>query len=296
MRAMILWFTLLSLSHAQDFGTMFSPHQPQTFIHLEGMLGDPTREGLGVISQRLYADKKQNIALTGKWRRLGFKDSDSRLANYDDIEGGLSYRRQMNDQRFWSLNASYGSASDEPFKSSDVSVLNSTALIKLDQRWFGILNYSNNRTFANGVPLPGFFFVHTMTREKILIFGLPFAYIKLPVADFSFSYLGILPWRHGIKLTYEASAIKPYFFLEQTPQSFIPYQRTHNKERFFWAKRELGLGLASETSAFKWDVASGLSFAQEFYRAENFGDRDKRQLIRPDNAGFIRVAVRFTIN
>ncbi len=296
MRAIILWLTLLSICHAQDFGAMFSPHQPRTFVHLEGMLGDPAREGRAVIGQRLYHDEKQNIGVTGKWRRLSFKDSDSRLANYDDLEAGLNYRRQFSGNRFWSVAASYGSASDRAFENSDVSVLSSTALVKFNQRWFGALNYSTNRTFANGIPLPGFFYVHTLTREKILIFGLPFAFVKLPAGDFSFSYLGILPWRHSAKLTYERYHYRPYFFIEQAPESFIPHQRRRPDDRFFWAKRELGFGVASETKQFKWDIAAGLSFAQEYYQAENFGDKDKHSIIRPDNAGFIRAAIRLTLN
>src|SRR5690606_8970904 len=123
-----------------------------------------------------------------------------------------------------------------------------------NKRWFGALNYSNNRTFAKNIPLPGFFYVHTMTREKILIFGLPFAFIKVPIGTlFSFQYLGFLPWRHGAKLTLEREGAKPYIFLEQNPESFLPYGRANEDDRFYWVRREAGVGLEGQLENLKWD-------------------------------------------
>lgn len=301
LKLLCLYSVLILISNrvlAQDFASMFSPHQPAAIIGLEGSLGDPSRWFDARAAARLYNDEKQNITMHGRWRRLGFKDSDARLANYDDVEGGLTYRRHYGERKFWSLSTSYGSSSDQAFKSADVSILNVTGLVKFNERWFGAVNYSNNRTFANNVPLPGFFYIHTMTQNKILIFGLPFAFIKVPLGDqFSFNYLGILPWRHNLKIAYEASSIKPYFFIEHAPQSFIPSERQKDEDRFIWAKRDIGLGLSGNyNKLINWDLAGGYSFAQEFYIAENFNDKNKSGIIRPDNAAFITLALKFQIH
>src|SRR5690606_29821673 len=100
------------------------------------------------------------------------------------------------------------------------------------------------------------------------------------------------PWRHGAKLTLEREGAKPYIFLEQNPESFLPYGRANEDDRFYWVRREAGVGLEGQLENLKWDIAGGISFAQEFYQAEDFNDDNKSGLIRPDNAGFIRFSLK----
>lgn len=293
MLILILFF--INTAHAQDFASIFSAKLPTATLGIEAQAGDPARNAEVTGSYRLYQNDKHGLGFNFKAKQLSFKEVDPRLKNYKDIEAGLSYRQGLEDDRFWSLALSYGSSSDEPFESSDVSVISATALMKFNSKWYGALNYSNNRTFAKGIPLPGFFYVHTMTREKTLIFGLPFAFIKLPMSDdFSFSYFAFIPWRHAVKFTYEREGSKPYFFLAQTPESFIPFERITDDERFYWVRREIGIGLEGRFKFIKWDLASGLSFAQEFYKAEDFNDDQKRERITPKNAGFVRIGLKMT--
>lgn len=294
MKFLIILCALISQIHAQDFASMFSPKQPLAVLALNGQLGDPARESEIATGIRLYSDEKQNFGIGGKWRRLGFKGSDPRLLNYEEIEAGFNYRRTYSQDKFWSISANYGSASDQVFKNSDVSFFEVTGLVKFNQRWYGALNFSTNRTFANNIPLPGFFYVHTMTREKILIFGLPFAFIKIPITEsLSFQYLGILPWRHSLKLTLERKGPRPYLFIQQTPESLIPSQRTNEDDRFYWARREVGIGLEGRLQAMQWDLAVGSSFKQQFYVAEDFNDSTKTALVEPENAGFLRLNLKY---
>lgn len=282
---------------AQDFAAMFSPRQPLAILSLSGQAGDPARESEVAGGVRLFSDEKQNFGIGGKWRRLGFKGSDPRLLNYEEIETSLNYRRSLSDKRFWSISATYGSASDQPFDSSDVSFFEMTGLVKFNERWFGAVNFNTNRTFAKNIPLPGFFYVHTMTREKVLIFGLPFAFIKIPMGpSFSFQYLGILPWRHAIKVTLERNGIKPYLFLQQTPDSLIPVNRANEDDRFYWARREAGFGVEGRLYGLRWDSSIGSSFKQQFYIAENFNDKTKKSLVEPENALFLRLSLKHSFN
>ena len=172
MNNLITFFTcffILTPLYAQDFAAIFSPVTPKATLNLEGQLSDPARTSDIQASLQLYKDEERSITGLGKWRRLTFKESDPNLRNYDDIEGGLSYRQSLSNNRFWSLTTTMGSASDEAFSNSDVNVFQITGLMKFNERWYGAINYSNNRTFAKNIPLPGFFYVHTMTREKTLI-------------------------------------------------------------------------------------------------------------------------------
>src|SRR5690606_5997480 len=111
--------------------------------------------------------------------------------------------------------------------------------------------------------------------------------------SFSFQYLGVLPWRHAFKITLEREGVKPYLFLQQTPESLIPSSRSNEDDRFYWAKRELGLGLEGRWQALRWDAAIGASVRQQFYVAEDFNDSTKNGLVEPDNAGFIRLNIKY---
>lgn len=295
MKYLLCAIFLSNIVFAQDFESMFSPRPSLGTLSIEGMLSDPARSGGASGSARLYNDENQNFSTQAKWRRLTFDGSDSNLKNYDDVEFGVSYRRNLEDKRFFSLSSSYGSASDEIFKGSNVTTFSTTALMKFNQRWFGALNFSTNRSFAKNIPLPAVFYVHTMTREKIIIFGLPFGFVRIPIGgNFTFQYLGFLPWKHELKISYNTKLLNPYMFVSQSPESFLPYGRSNKDERFYWAKREAGLGLESKRKNMAFDLAAGVSFAQEFYIAEDFNDSVKRNIVRLGNSGFIRAGMKFS--
>jgi len=298
MNNLITFFTcffILTPLYAQDFAAIFSPVTPKATLNLEGQLSDPARTSDIQASLQLYKDEERSITGLGKWRRLTFKESDPNLRNYDDIEGGLSYRQSLSNNRFWSVTTTMGSASDEAFSNSDVNVFQITGLMKFIGLGYGAINYSNNRTFAKNIPLHGFFYVHTMTRETTLIFGLPFAFIRYPLSsNFTLQYFTLIPWRHNLKITYNRQGAKPYFFLRQSPESFIPSQRLNDDERFYWVRREAGIGLDGRWRFIAWDIASGISFSQEFYVAEDFNDSNKRLKTTPENAGFIRAGIKIS--
>ena len=41
---------------------------------------------------------------------------------------------------------------------------------KVSTNWYGLVNYSNNRTFFNNIPIPGFIYVQELTRDRFFWF------------------------------------------------------------------------------------------------------------------------------
>ena len=73
--------------------------------------------------------------------------------------GQAAGTRSLGDRRGWGAGASVGSASDVPFHSIHETIFSAAARYEIPSKernsWVFLLNYSNNRTFLNNVPLPG---------------------------------------------------------------------------------------------------------------------------------------------
>jgi hypothetical protein len=75
-----------------------------------------------------------------------------------DVQTGGSYLHNIGDRRGWGISGSAGSASDELFQSIHETVFRATGMYHLpsgqENAWLFMLSYSNNRYFANNIPLP----------------------------------------------------------------------------------------------------------------------------------------------
>lgn len=246
-------------------------------------------------NQKVYDEGRNLVTLGGKWQKLDLSARSPALNDFYNIQGSIGYRRMMDENRFGFASLSYGSASDRPFKSNRDNTLSANYIQKFNARWFGVVNYSNNRTFLNNVPLPGFFYVKEMTKEKALIFGFPIIYWMTPIGEnWSFRYLGILPWTHRLKILYtKYKFLLPYVGFEQAPQSYFRDGRESRKDRFFWFERRLGAGVEGGLwRGFRYDLFSGLAFDRQFFEARNFTEK-KNFNLDLENAPFVQLSLRY---
>lgn len=298
---------LLSLSaFAQDF-SFLSEHAPQTSLELEQLFA-PARslESKGDESKvyfsnlqlaRTVKDGKSAVIMGARFQKLNLSGHNPTLNDYSHIQGSLGYRRALENGHFWFLTGSYGSASDRPFKNSQDGTLSMNYVQKLSPRWFGILNYSNNRTFLNNIPLPGFFWVKEMTREKALILGFPFIYLMNPINEnWSIRYIALMPWSHRLRLIYRKfEFLRPYITFEQAPLSYFRHDREDDDQRFFWFERRVALGVEGGISKnLKYDVLGGLAFDRQFYEAENFNET-KSYLVNLQAGFFMGINLKYSI-
>jgi hypothetical protein len=301
-----LLFLMPFIVNAQDFFNFLSSETPFTSIELDGAfhpassLEDTSAKtqiinsGVNVI-QRVYKDDKQFISIGAKYQKLDLTADTPLLHDYYNQQGVLSYKRNFDSDKFWLGSVSYGSTSDEPFKSSDDNTLSVNYIQKVNSKWFIAGNYSNNRAFLNNVPLPGFFYIKEMTPEKILVLGFPVIYWMRPLSEsFTLSYLGLLPWTHLLKILYTKWGLfKPYIGLEQSPQTYFRRERDEQFDRFFWFERRIGLGVEGRISQhLKFDVTNGLAFDRQFFEARNF-TQEKNFLINVENSYFVGLKLRY---
>lgn len=300
----VLFFS--RVSYAQEFFSFLTPNTPNTSIEMEGGFSPQSDIDGGIdrtqilstavgANQKVYDQGKNLVTLGGKWQKLDLTAQSKALNDFYNIQGSVGYRRMYDDNRFGFVSLSYGSASDRPFKSSRDNTLSANYIHKFNERWFGVANYSNNRTFLNNVPLPGFFYVKEMTKEKALIFGFPIVYWMTPLSNnWSFRYLGILPWTHRAKLLYtKYKFFLPYIGYEQAPQTYFRDDRESKRDRFFWFERRVGLGVEGGfPRGFRYDLFSGLAFDRQFFEARNFSEK-KNFVIDLEKAPFVQLNLRY---
>lgn len=295
-----------SLVLGQDFLSAFSPESPRTLIEFEGtFLPDSAIESSKDeshvffqsldIHQRVYGNDQSSLSVGAKYQKLDLNSDHPFLHDYYNQQGSLTYRQKLSDNKFWLGNVSYGSSSDRPFKSSRDSTIGANLIYKFGPKWFGVANYSNNRTFLNNIPLPGFFYIKEMERKKVFIIGFPLIYWMRPLGEnWSFRYFGLLPWSHRFRLFYENfSSVKPYVGIEQQPLTFFRHDREERYDRFFWFERRMITGIEGDvTKNMRYEVWSGFSFDRKFFEARNFSEK-KEFLINLDTAYLLGINLRF---
>lgn len=230
------------------------------------------------IQQSIFTDEKHALSVGAKWQSLDFHENKDGLRDYQNIQGSLNYKKTLEDKKFWSMNLSYGAASDRPFKDSRDGAIGATFIKKQSDRWMWLVNYSNNRPFLNNIPIPGFVYFHTMTREKALILGFPFVYWMTPVSSkISLRYFGILPWLHKLRLFWTGiDGYEPYIGFEQGPQTYFDSRREERWDRTFWFERKLSTGLEGRLMGIvRYDLSTGLAFDRTLFQARNYSEKKK---------------------
>lgn len=301
----ILTLSFWNEAHAQDLLSAFDASPFSTRIELENMSAanadvengeqdTAVHTRMANLQTSVFDDKKQSVVLGGRWQTLDFAENSKGLRDYDNVSANMTYRRNLPEQRFWSVNLNYGSASDRPFKDGRDGTVGATFLQKLNPKWMWLVNYSNNRTFLNNIPLPGFVYFQTMSKERTLILGFPFAIWITPLSkNISFRYTGLLPWSHRLRLAYvKFDQIQPYIGFEQGAQTYFDTRREERRDRTFWFERRLTGGIEGKlTQNIRYDAQSGLAFDRILYEARNFGE-EKNYLINFTTAPFVSLSLK----
>lgn len=306
MRFLLLLFLLLSLPvFAQDMFNFLSPTSPSTSIEVEGNYLPSSEVESGQdktqvihravgLNQKVFEDDKQMISIGAKSSKLDLTSDSKTLRDYYNQQGSVSYKRNTEDNKFWLASFSYGSSSDKPFRNGRDNTVSANYLQKMSEKWFLAGNYSNNRTFLNNVPLPGFFYVKEFDQKKAFIIGFPILYWMRPLGeDWSIRYFGLLPWAHRLKILYTRwMIITPYLGYEQSPQTYYRHDREERYDRFFWFERRLTSGIEGRlTRSFKYDLTTGLAFDRQFYEARNFS-QSKESLVNLEKSWFLSLSLR----
>jgi hypothetical protein len=292
---------------AQDIMAFLAPDAPGTSLEVDGLISqvrdfDDTEKRSAVqiqtieVSQRIYKGEKNQVSLGLRYQKLDFSGSFP-VNDFYNQQGIVGLRHTLPENRFFLTNVAFGSSSDRPFKSSRDHTLNANGILKLQEKWFAFVNYSNNRTFLNNVPLPGAFYVAFAGRSESLILGFPFIFWLKPLSDnWSIRYFGLIPWTHRARLLYTKNQfVRPYIAFEQQPLTYFRHDRDKERARIFWFERRLQAGVETGLSRdLRIDLGAGHSFDRQLFESRTFLGKKEFQ-VNLANSWFMVLNIRYRL-
>lgn len=284
---MIFFFLLITSAFSQDLGGLFRPGPSgHSALIRQQFYGDAKVEGSSRrLQQRewqarvngtVYQDDGWELTAGLNAQDLVWHHPSPLFHPYRTFEGNVAARRFGKANQVRALSLSYGSASDRPFAQASNDTAGANYIHQFNEKWWGLVNWSNNRTFLNNVPLPGVFYVAEMSREKTLMVGLPaFVWRQRNAAGFEAQYFGFLPFNHrahigwfwdqfhGITLGYE-----------HRPQVYLRDGRDEKRDRLFFVENRAVIEVqgAIKPQVLQWQIGVGTAFNRRVYEAENFAE------------------------
>ncbi|MCX5797068.1 MAG: hypothetical protein NTY77_16365 [Elusimicrobia bacterium] len=193
-----------------------------------------------------------------------------------EVETGVNFRRRLGDRHDWGLSAGVGSASDQLFDSIHETSLRATAAYRIPSRemnsWLFLLAYSNNRQFANNVPLPGVaYMVRSPEHGLEAILGLPFLAVSYkPTPDWSGRLAIFGP--NNLSVEWACLRWKPaqaYAGFDWSQREWLRAHRPDNSQRLFFDEKKWTLGTRFPLAGkVRLDLAGAYEFNRRFYESD----------------------------
>lgn len=159
-----------------------------------------------------------------------------------------------------------------------MNTLTANFLYRASPKWLFLANYSNNRSFLNNIPLPSVMYIHTMSREKVVLLGLPFLFIKSPLGNnFSYSLSSFIPYNHNLIFHYQAHRfIELGLGIKQNIQTFMRSDRENRDDRVYLRRRSVFLEIKSGLSRkLEIQFKTGYAFGMQLSESESYSDSDR---------------------
>lgn len=223
-----------------------------------------------------YQNENSTYAATAKSYNLSFGNlvSSSDFVPVNDLHSvqyGFVWAHEGEDKNTWGVSGNYGSASDKPFDSADVSSFDLTLTRKISKTatssWIYFLNYSNNRTILNNIPLPGFAYTF-MEEDKTSggVIGLPFvSYWWRPTQRVFISALYFVPAKLNLQAGYMLwGPFQLNARLEHGQQTFFRAGRSDKKEQIYYETSKAAVSIKTFLGK---DTFFDLEYARIFNRS-----------------------------
>lgn len=234
-------------------------------------------------SAPVYKTEIESISLSLGATQFSVRPAQSGFSELYDLKFGAAYTKAIDENRFWSISARYGSASDKPFENSTVSTLGVTAFYSYPtdetRRWLWLVDYSNNRPILNNLPLPGFAYFYTPSKEFRAVVGVPFASINWSYTEkWALEVFALVPWIFKGSINYKFNDFaRAYTGIDFSQVTYYLYGRKNNNERLFYDEKKLFVGIKSPLSKnVMAELEAGHAFDRAFFMAENYRNK-------PDN-------------
>ena len=303
----LTFFLSATFASAQGFeltAGLTPPNQQKTVLRYSGTFHDKadfpneranvSQQGLA-FSTPIYLTEDSSIAFAGRGDQLKVNPEQGGFSELYDIEFGLTYTKLLGEKKLWAVTGSYGSASDKPFYTPDVSTVGFTFMYMepKDEKssWLYLVNYSNNRPILNNIPLPGFAYFYTPSKEFRAVLGVPFASVYWQFVDrWSLNFFTLFPWVIKTSINYSiAGPVQAYFGLDFSQETYYVYGRENKEDRLFYDEKKFFVGFKSPVSQYVMaDLEMGHAFDRSFFVAENY-EREPSNPLEIGNAFYLKL-------
>lgn len=218
-----------------------------------------------------------------------FVEKDLRATRRDfpqplwNVSGGPAFRRKLSGDRMYGANLSVGSASDKPFNSLSEMAYSTNLFYRMPleseskSAFVFILNYSNNRSFLSGWPLPGAAYWWEPNERFRAVVGVPFLSVNSKLTDqMSLSAAYFAPWVVNSQLNYKIfGPFQTYTGFSWNNQRYLLSGRTNDDERLFYEEKRVPFGVRGPISrSMMLDFSGTYSFDRLYFKGEKFRDRN----------------------
>ncbi len=197
------------------------------------------------------------------------------------LKGQTQYKRALGAGRSYGIALGAGSDSDRPFHSIHETVIQITADYRIPSgernAWLFFLNYSNNRYFLNGAPLPGVCYLFRSESGKLWgIAGFPFVAVYYFPAQFWDMRLSLFGHRRStleIGRRLRGSA-RIHAGFERGGQTWLRSDRQDNACRLTFERRRVYAGFEIPLPyQLRLALSAGKEYEREFFEtASAFSD------------------------
>ena len=189
------------------------------------------------------------------------------------IESGAAYHHLFSSGRQLGLNFGVGSDSDHPFYSLHETVFRVGANYRLPSgnhnAWIFSLNYSNNRHFFNGIPLPGVGYYFQAYDNRLQgIVGFPYVLLRYrPTPDWNAQFSIFGPRNVNAEIGRRIyGPLRAYTAFQWGSQEWLIADRQDYSNRLVFDRKRAALGLRTNLPyGLALDVSGGRQFDQRFF-------------------------------
>jgi len=193
--------------------------------------------------------------------------------NLWSIESGAAYNHLFASGRQLGLNVGVGSDSDHPFYSIHETVFRAGANYRVPSgdhnAWLFSLNYSNNRHFFNGIPLPGIgYYFQALDNRLQGVLGFPYALLRFkPTPDWTTQLSIFGPRNVNAEIARKIyGPLRAYTSFQWGSQEWLIADRQDYSNRLVFDRKRAALGLrAGLPYGLALDVSGGRQFDQRFF-------------------------------
>jgi hypothetical protein len=211
-----------------------------------------------------------------------------------DLNAGISYLRIRDNNHTVAGTFTVGSASNRPFGAFRDTSLQANLMYKVpmegENAWIFLLNFSNNRGFAEYLPLPGAAYYFKATDSLRLALGVPFFLVFWSPFDkgiFSLSYFPLYRGQARFSYFFFGPA-QAYVQAKYESRSHFLFGRKDIRERIFQEEANVTAGVSMPLERHLLvDLAAGYAFERKVYvgRKGRFQEASG-QVLRPEKGPF----------